>query len=247
MGSVGKSVESTDGLNRFTGDGEPHVFKGKADGDYTYERNGESEMLDFFRNESNYDSLISGMSRLEVSHMLRWTEGHFMYGQQYEGWDRMSERDQRMTQFYDDLVDKSTINQGFTVSRLASTELLLGKRVSSVTEEDLKNAMGKEIVSTGHMSTGAAETGLFINGGRSSKPIEYKFYTTGATKGVAMYIGDNRIDAWGAKQREVMVNRDTVWTPTGYHYDNNRRVWVVDMKYIGKTKHDYGKTGRLGK
>jgi hypothetical protein len=166
-----------------------------------------------------------------------------MHGQQYAGWDNMSERDKRMTQFYDDLLDKSEINQGFSVTRLATTEMLFGKRMRNVTEADLKRVMGTEIVSKGNMSTGAAEQGLTI--GQSGKTIEYRYFTIEPTKGAGMYIGDSRINHWGYQQREVMLNRDTVWTPVGYSYDSSRNIWVVDMKYMGRRAHDYGKSGRL--
>ena len=199
-------------------------------------------MLSFFNSNSNYDELLDGLDKKQLGFMDYWTRGELMRGQQYRGWDNMSDYDKEATQTYDDLIDKSVIDKGFVVSRLATTELLFGKKMRSVTEADLRRVMGTEVVSKGHMSTGAAEQGLTIG---SSKLIEYKFYTTGATKGVGMYIGDHRVNGWGYQQREVMVNRDTVWQPTGYRYDSSRKVWVVDMKYMGRQRHDYGKSGRV--
>lgn len=242
MGSVGKNNKVTSSLEEHIKNGDTYAFKGKASGSHTYEFNGTMPMLSFFNSNSNYDELLDGLNQDGVYHMERWTEGHFMHGQQYQGWDNMTNSDKRMTQFYDDLLDKSEISKGFTTTRLATTELLFGKKMRSVTEADLRRVMGTEVVSKGHMSTGAAEQGLTIG---SSKPIEYKFYTTGATKGVGMYIGDHRVNGWGYQQREVMVNRDTVWQPTGYRYDSSRKVWVVDMQYMGRQRHDYGKSGRV--
>lgn len=242
MGSVGKRNEVTTSFDEHIKNGDTRVFKGKASGSHTYEFNGTMSMLSFFNSNSNYDELLGGLNRNEISHMQRWTEGHFMSGQQYQGWDNMRDLDKERTQFYDDLIDRSTINKGFSVTRLATTELLFGKKMRSITEDDLRKAMGTEVVSKGHMSTGAAEQGLTIG---SSKPMEYRFFTTGATKGVGMYIGDHRVNAWGYQQREVMLNRDTVWKPVGYHYDSSRRVWVVDMQYMGRQRHDYGTSGRI--
>ena len=248
MGSVGKRKETTSSnnstsvLDEHVKNGDTRVFKGKASGSHTYEFNGTMPMLSFFNSHSNYDELLSGLSRSEISHMRRWTEGHFMWGQQYKGWDNMTDSDKERTQFYDDLIDRSTIDQGFSTTRLATTELLFGKKMSTITEADLKRVMGTEVVSKGHMSTGAAEQGLTIG---SSKPIEYRLFTIGATKGVGMYIGDIRVNGWRYQQREVMINRDTVWKPVGYSWDNSRKVWVVDMQYMGNQRHDYGKSGRV--
>ena len=241
MGNRGKArKESGESLNEYKGTkGKSHKFKGKSTTSHEYSSAGLADMLEFFQKNSNYDELLAGLDSRGRDYMDVWTRGHFMHGQQYQGWDNMSAEDRRYTKFYDDLIEKSTINQGITVSRLATTELLFGERKYSVTEDELKAVMGNPVTSRGHMSSGAAEVGLTIG---SYKPIEYKFITKGATKGVAMYIGDYRATRWGSDQREVMIQRDTVWKPTGYKYDKDRDVWVVNMEYVGKERHDYGKS-----
>ena len=87
MGSVGKNNKVTSSLEEHIKSGDTYAFKGKASGSHTYEFNGTMPMLSFFNSNSNYDELLNGLNRDGVYHMERWTEGHFMHGQQYKGWD----------------------------------------------------------------------------------------------------------------------------------------------------------------
>ena len=72
------------------------------------------------------------------------------------------------------------------------------------------------------MSFGAASQGLTI--GDSSKKVEYKLRIPPGSKGAGMWIGDKRINGWGAEQREFMSNRDSVFKVGKTTYDKRRGV-----------------------
>lgn len=222
-----------------------HYFYDKAtphDG-FHYEGDGHHQ-VEWFKNNSNVEDVIRSMSSTERDSIEDyWAPGHFMSGQQYRGWDNMRELDKRLTQTYDDILDRSELRKGVTVVRRTDAQLLFGAGHYRATLAELQAMEGKTIISHGNMSCGAAAEGLTI--GDDSKRIEYRFKIPGGSKGAGMWIGDSRINSWGPIQREFMMSRDVTFKVGKTRYDSKRDVYVVDMKYDKKLSHDYGKTGRV--
>ena len=231
-----KSSSSSENKNSYTS------FSDTASGGWTYYGDGK-EQVEFFNQYSNYDELINNMNSNERSAFQDyWTPGHFMDGQQYRGWDNMSSRDQRLTKMYDNILDKSTLDKGVVLVRRTDAQLVMGAGNRRATLEQLKSMEGRTVTSKGSMSFGAASQGLTI--GDSSKNIEYKLHIPGGTKGAGMWIGDRRINGWGPEQREFMTNRDIALKVGKTVYDKSRGVYVVDVYWLGRLKHDYGSKGK---
>ena len=217
-------------------------FKDKADGSHSYKGDG-TEQVKFFNEHSNYNELIEGMTKEEREWFSDyWAPGMFMSGQQYRGWDSMSDSYKRATQTYDDVLDKSVFNKGLVVVRRATAELILGKGNKYGSLNELQAMKGQEVISRGNMSCGVASQGLTIG---ASKNVEYKIFIPKGAKGAGMWIGDHRINGWGAKQREFMTNRDIRLKVGKTTYDSDRGVYVVELKYNGGLVHDYGTSGRM--
>lgn len=221
-----------------------YEFSDRPSGGWSYEGDG-NEASEFFYANSNFDDIIRGMSYEERSAFSDyWAPGHFMYGQQWQGFDNMSREDQNLTRIYDRVLDQARLDEGITLHRLSTAELVLGAgrtRVSSI--EELLALKGKQITAAGNMSFGAAKEGLYI-GPSGSKQIEYKLRIPGGTKGAGMWIGDHRINGFGPDQREYMTNRDTSYRIGNTTYDRRRDVYVVELDYVGRRDHDYGRRGR---
>lgn len=187
----------------------------------------------WFKKNSNIDDVISGMSYFDIDAINDyWSPGHFMSGQQYDGFSSMSATDQELTRSLDKSIDKSEFNKGIVAVRLSSWNQLGGKK----SDEQLNKLIGSETVILGHQSAAAAKEGLKIAGGKS---VEYRFHIPAGVKGAAMWIGDKRINGWGDKQREILINRDHVYTFAGYHYDAARGVTVIDLVWNRALKHNY--------
>ena len=62
------------------------TFADRARGTHEYHGNGQ-EQVNFFRNNSNSDALISAMSNEDRYAFQAWSNGYFMDGAQYGGWD----------------------------------------------------------------------------------------------------------------------------------------------------------------
>ena len=224
-----------------------HFFRDKALDGWNYEGDGHHQK-EWFKKNSNFEELAK---EIENDYSLsstfeNWASGYFMRGQQYNGWDRMSDNEKHMTQAMDDIIDRSTLNKGVQVVRLASAELVLGKGHTSASLADLQAMEGSIVTSKGSMSTGAAAQGLTIGDYWGNKKVEYSFRIPSGSTGAGMWIGDSRINPyWGAKQREFIINRDTSFRVGKTTYDSARDVYVVQMQYVGLGDHDYGKTGRV--
>lgn len=213
---------------------------------YNNRKQSGEEQVDWFSKHSNYDELISRMNERERSAFNDyWAPGHFMYGQQYGGWDSMDEDDKKLTRIYDKYLDKATLNHGVIVTRMTDAQLVMGAGRKTATLEELRAMEGKVVPSKGNMSFGAAQHGLRI--GDYSKNVEYRLAIPGGTKGAGMWIGDKRINFWGREQREFMTNRDILVKVGKTTYDTNRGVYVVNLKYVGREEHDYGKNGKRRK
>ena len=221
-------------------------FKDKETTDtrsYNNRKQDGQEQKDWFAKHSNFDELIKEMDGTEREAFNDfWAPGHFMRGQQYRGFDNMSSTDQRLTEIYDNYLDRATLDHGVIVTRMTDAQLVMGAGHYTASLEELRSMEGKVVPSKGNMSFGAAQHGLRI--GDYSKNIEYRLAIPGGTKGAGMWIGDKRINFWGAEQREFMTNRDILVKVGKTTYDKTRDVYVVNLKYVGRTEHDYGTTGK---
>ena len=203
-----------------------------------------ADVVDWFKEHSNYSELLDARSAADRDADREWMSGHFMNGQQYRGFSRMSRYDQDRTRSYDRMLDKATLDAPVQVVRLATPELLFGGGATGKpTAAQLRALEGRTVISKGNMSCSAANRGLTIdwsdNPGRVGKYIEYKFHIPGGTKGAGMFIGDTRFGSWGPRQLEFMMNRDTAWRVGKARYDSGRGCYVVDMEWAGRTAHDY--------
>ena len=54
-----------------------------------------------------------------------------------------------------------------------------------------------------------------------------------------MYIGDDRINKWGDKQREFMTNRDIWMTVGNTEYNAEKNIFEVEIEYGGRLEHEY--------
>ena len=187
------------------------------------------------------------MSDKERAAFKAWARGEFMDGVMYKDWDSMHGRyldideAHRYTKVYDKILDKATLTHGVIVSRDSTAELIFGKGHTTASLDELRAAEGKIVKSDSAMSTGAASTGLSI--GDSSKQILYRISIPAGSKGAGMWIADPRIHGWGRKQLEYMTNRDSVFRVGKTVWDDRLKKYIVQLKWVGHTKHDYGKRG----
>ena len=216
-------------------------------GDY-----GEDEW-EYMKENSNFDSLIREAEKNNDADAFKsWTQGDFMFGQQYKGFSNMTEQDQKTTRTLDKYLDKSVLNEGIIVNRRAKPQLLGNFKYNDNPDaKDLQSLRGSVIVSKGNMSACAAKEGLLIGSPDNEKFIEYKIHIPAGAKGAGMWVGDERINHWKAKQREFLMNRDSVFI-VGDIKDNERKYYstidgdevyepftTVNLYYIGRLPHDY--------
>ena len=229
------------------GNEQYHVFPEGVEWDnYQYRRgfeyqddNGAAE--DFFRRFSNFDELLRSLNYSQREAFRAWTRGELMDSEQWREWDNISGYTQRILRGLDSVVDKATLDRGIVITRAGSAELLLpGKRLASNLQE-LQSLVGNVVTAKGYMSFGAASEGLPIG---SQKNVEYKVRVPAGSKGAGMWVGDSRVSDWGSLQREFLMSRDTSYRVDGVSYDSKRKKYIVDMTYMGKQKHDYGRSGR---
>ena len=208
------------------------TFESTPIGGYSYGDDGHATQ-DFFHDTSNADQLIRGMSPMEIMAFDYWTRGTFM-GLNTREFKYLSSLEQSMIRIYDKYLDKAELYEGITVRRLASFSLINNGSRSIPTDFDaLKN---QPIELTAPLSAAAAKEGLTI--GQSSKNVEYIFHIP-PSKGSGMWLGNTRINNWGDRQREFMLNRNTIYTTGDIRYNSKRGVYEVDMWYVGRTKHTY--------
>lgn len=212
-------------------------FRGRPTRDgWEFEHNEWTEK--WFKDHSDADKIISGMSPEERDAFVRWTQGFFMDGAQYRGWKSMSDIEQRFTRIYDKILDNATLSKGIIVYRRAGWELINNGSSRSMSESAIKSMIGQVIPCKGSMSTAAATGGLW-GMGMMAKPVEYVIKVP-AGKGAGMWVGDSRINpGWGPKQREFMTNRDALYRVDETHYDTKKGVQVVTLTYMGHEKHKY--------
>lgn len=217
------------------------TFDDKAAGTHQYVGDAQ-KTYDFFNENSNFDSLVNQMDKTERNHFRMWTAGEFMQGQQYKGFDGLDDYDKKLTRTYDKYLDQATLSKGVQLSRLTDAQLILGAGKKKATLAQLQAMEGNFIKSKGNMSFSAASEGLTI--GAKGKNVELKLKVPGGTTGAGMWIGDKRINGWGAKQREFMTNRDIVMRVGKTTYNKSRGVFEVEVFYEHREPHDYGKSGK---
>lgn len=220
-----------------------HNFGGRVNrSGYTFKRDGsEIETEEFFRNNSNNFDLIDGLTRQQEKDFTEYTKGELMEGQQYKGWDSMNDKERQITQTLDDIIDQSIVSRSIVVNRTSDAQLIMGAGNKTATVQQLKNMEGKVITSRAHTSYSAAPQGLIIEDTGGTK-IQYRLHVPGGKKGAGMYTGDVRVNFWGSKQREYIANRD-IKIKVGKTTETEGGI-IVDVYYVGKSKHDYGRTGR---
>lgn len=212
------------------------VFEDTASGTHEYRGTGK-KTVDFFSQKSNCDELIQDMDLSETRAFQQWTWGHFMSGQQYQGWNNMSESDRRYTKSMDNVLDRARLDEPIVLTRLSNASLVLGKGNKAPLLSELRAMKGKKIVSKGAMSCAAAGDGLTI--GSHDKLVEYKI-SVPSGEGYGVWVGDKRINDWGAKQREFVLNRDVQYEVGNSTYNANKGIFEVELKLVRRLEHDYG-------
>lgn len=227
------------------GGGSYHAFDGLPVagyyGGWQYDGDGQDEM-DFFFENSNFDDMINQMSEDDKQAFKMWARGAFMDGQQYDGWDNMTNLEKERTQRYDRILDNAELKKGIELRRLSDAQLVLGAGNKMPSMEDLKAMEGQYITAKGSMSFAAAKRGLTI--GDTDKKVEYVLKIPPG-KGAGMWIGSGAINDWGSQQREFMTNRDISIKVGKTRYNKDRGIYEVELEFGGRQKHDYGKSGKL--
>lgn len=194
----------------------------------------------FFSDNSNNTELIDSMSADEMKAFKDlWSKGKFMQGQQYGDFSDMKPKLQNATRVFDKYLDQTTIDQNIEVVRLSDAQLIFGAGNRTGSLEDFIAMEGQQVICNANMSFSAASEGLRINPTGSAPTVEYVLRVPAGSDGAGMYIGDDRINIWGDKQREFMTNRN-IWMTVGHtEYDEARGVYRVEINYGGLMEHDY--------
>lgn len=197
-----------------------------------------SRTVAFFQDYSNSDELISHMSYDQRLSFIAWTRGAFMSGSKDAGWSSMSSLEKERVRHMDEILDQATLDEDIVVCRRSNAALLLGKDAKQPLLSELRAMKGKRVISRGAMSCAASSEGLEI--GSDLKPVEYRIAVPKGT-GHGMWLGDHRINGWGAQQREFVLNRDMEYEVGDTVYDPDRDLFVVELRLARKLEHDYGK------
>ena len=199
-----------------------------------------SETTQFFADNSNNTELIDSMSANDMKAFKDlWSKGQFMQGQQYGDFSDMKPRFQSATRIFDKYLDQTTIDQNIEVVRLSDAQLVFGAGNRSGSLEDFAAMEGQQIICNANMSFSAASEGLRITYTGAAPTVEYVLRIPEGSNGSGMYIGDDRINIWGDRQREFMTNRN-IWMTVGKtEYIEDRGVYRVELNYGGRMEHDY--------
>lgn len=199
-----------------------------------------SETTQFFADNSNNTELIDSMSANDMKAFKDlWSKGQFMQGQQYGDFSDMKPRFQSATRIFDKYLDQTTIDQNIEVVRLSDAQLVFGAGNRSGSLEDFAAMEGQQIICNANMSFSAASEGLRINYTGAAPTVEYVLRIPEGSNGSGMYIGDDRINVWGDRQREFMTNRN-IWMTVGKtEYIEDRGIYRVELNYGGRMEHDY--------
>ena len=248
MAGVKRGGSSSQGktASQATENEEYKTFSGVPDWEKEFKGDG-TEEESFFKENSNYDELVKDIKRRGDDVPFEyWSSGVFMTGYMSKlsekGFDGLDKSTKEWQVTFDHYLDQSEITKGIELRRLSDAQLLLGKGNKTATLEELQALKGRIVTSVGNMSSSAASQGLQIDS-TAKKPIEYVIKVPPGTKGAGMWIGDTKLNPrWGNKQREFMFNRDINLKIGDTHYNKQRDVFEVELKYESRNKHDYGKT-----
>ena len=202
-----------------------------------------AEQIAWFREHTNADELIRNMQRNEKEAFQLWTKGRMM-SQQYRRWDQLNDEAKHIIAVIDRYIDKSTLDAGLTVVRSSTAEFLFGQGKERGTLNEFQAQKGRVIDCPVNFSCGAAAQGLKIGTGAIDNTVEYKIRIPAGSKGAGMWITDRSINAWGVRQREFLMSRDVRYRVGNTTYDSDRRVYVVELEYLGKLTHDYGNSSK---
>ena len=211
-------------------------LKPRVKGD-TYDYGPDGATTTWFEDNTNFRDVLASRSMQDQRALDEFSTGHFMLGQQYSGFSHMYSYEQDYVRSYDSMLDRSEVRANVKVTRFATPELLFGGGVRTTTLTELQAMKGSVITSKANLSTAAAKVGLGI--GDADKTVEYKIHIPAGSRGAGMYIGVHGVHAWGERQREFMLNRDTKWLVGDSRYDAGRKVFEVDLYFDGRNPHDY--------
>lgn len=207
---------------------------------YSSEYKGSGEAVNsFFEKNSNYKELIDQMSDQEKKDFKNiWSRGKMMHGEQYGEFSDMTPRYQQATRNFDRILDQATINESIEVARMSDAQLLFGAGTKTGTLDDFTAMKGQQITCGANMSFSAASEGLAINW-KEPPTVEYHLKIPEGSTGSGMYIGDKEINIWGDRQREFMTNRNIWMTVGDTEYDEERKLYKVEILYGGQLPHEY--------
>ena len=228
-----------------------HEFDDLPSGTHEYGGDGQAQ-VDWFNKNSNYNELIEQMDSDERGQFDNvWVPGSFMGGMGYRDFSAMPSWAQEAVRTYDKYLDQSYLDKALVVSRLTTSELILGKGNKFGTLEQLQAMEGQVVTSKANLSAGAAKQGLSIGSHLTTNPssswqrssgksVELKIHIPSGTTGAGMWIGDSRINSgFGREQREFMMNRDGRYLVGKTTYDKTRDVHVVNVTWVGHYEHKY--------
>ena len=224
----------------------------KHDGTHTYPDDNGKTARDVLA-ISNNDELIRQITKDSGARQAfeDWASGRLM-GASREDYQDLSLSRQIIIKNLDKYIDKSELYQGIQVHSLGGASVLTGQDRYFV-PQNLDAYIGNTIQFKTQISTAVAADGLSIGkdvGIGRGKNVDYVFNIPPG-KGAGMWIGDTRINGWGDRQREFILNRDTVWKVTGYKKvtykesggwgggSHNREIWQVQLEYVGRERHKY--------
>ena len=242
------SIKSSSGIKRDRGgikdptklvykEFETIPLKPSTPGDtYDYGYDG-SETTKWFEDNSNFREILASANSEDKTALHEYSIGHFMDGQLYRGFSKMTSYEQDYVRSFDRMLDKSVVRSSVTLTRSSTAELLFGGGHRTTTLTELQSMKGRVITSRAHLSSAAAKRGLTI--GDKKKKVEYKIHIPAGARGAGMYIGVDGFHAWGERQREFMVNRDTKWTVGDAKYNKATKMYEVDLYSVDRLPHDY--------
>ena len=228
---INKNKKEADILNNLNEKNNLVTFQDFPESTHSYNIDDINGVEEFMNTNSNCDNLISQMNQQERNAFHKWSSGEFTNGCQYKPFSEMSEDEQTATKIFDKYLDQATLKQGVKVVR-TSTPQLLG--LSNSTLSDIKNMEDAIVKCPANLSASCAFQGLDIEGDKS---IQYIIHIPANTKGAGMWIGDYRINTHNSKQREFMLNRNSVFKVGGAS-NFGGYIWV-DLYYLGKEPHNY--------
>lgn len=203
------------------------TFKGNIAGTHAF-HDSDREYIDFMRDHTNADKLISSMSDDDRYYFQKYADGALMGG---ENWTSLE-------QTLDKYIAKSTIDKDLVVHRRADGYILHDNpAIPSMTEIQKLIDSNQLLYASRFMSSSAASKGLTI--GKAGPDIDFKIKIPKGT-GKAMFIGDSRINrGWITQQREVVISRHAILKPVSVTKAKagSDSKYTVTLQVVGVQKH----------